>query len=104
MFLLESIGGYEQKYARLFQTANYGNLTLVSSDSDYFITNAAGIPSESFTDPACGDCSFDISKEEAIVCHLFKEVWDREFVFALPHSFSNEIDDSQSSCSSQAVW
>ena len=79
-------------------------LPLVSSGSDYFVTDSSRVALEPPPDATCRDYSLDIGKEQVIVCHFLKEVWDRKLVFARPHLFSYDIDDSQSRRSSQAVW
>jgi len=47
-------------------------------------------------DVARYDDSFDIDKEQIIVRHLFKEVWDRKLVLTVPHFPSYNINSTQS--------
>jgi hypothetical protein len=104
MLLLQGVGGYEQQLAALFDPTNDRNLPFISGCSNYLVSSASWIAAKSATDAARGDDVFDIDKQQIIVCHLFKEVWDSELVFAIPQLLSYDIDDSQCLSSSQAFW
>lgn len=62
MFLLQRIGGYEEKFTSFFEATDYGNSALVSCGSNYLITNASRIASEPSSDAAGGYYSFDVCK------------------------------------------
>jgi hypothetical protein len=104
MFLLQCVRRYEQKFASLFNAADYRNRAFVSCGADYLVTDASRVAFETSPDATRCDCSFDIGKDQAIIYHLLKEVRDRKLIFTTPHFLSYDVDDSQSRFSSQAYW
>jgi hypothetical protein len=63
MVLLQSIGGYEQKLARLFDSTNDSGLSFISSSSNYFVSSTTRVASEPSADAAPCNYAFDIGKQ-----------------------------------------
>jgi len=95
MLLPQSVGGYEQQLASPFDSTNDSRLSFIGGRSNYLISRSPRVACEPSADAAHRNYPFDISEQEIIVRHLFKEVRNRKLIFAIPDLRSNNIDDSQ---------
>lgn len=95
MLLLQRVGGYQQHFASPFESTNDTCPSFISGSPNYLVSSSARVAGEPAADPSCSNYSFDIREQQIIARHLFKEMRNRELIFAIPYLLPNNINGSQ---------
>jgi hypothetical protein len=96
MILFERVSSYEKQLTTFFDPTNDGNFPIIRCFSKYFKSRSSCVAGESPVDSSSCNHSFDVGKDEIVICHLFEEVREGKLVIAVPYFASNGIDNSQS--------